>query len=135
MGSQEDFFGGASYPAVKFEKVEDAFRGTIVGTPSVVQRKSLNPPYEMEDQLPINLDDGSGELRTLWVRKSKLSTAIREAYTATGATGLAEGGVLAVQFVSTEPPKVQGHSPAKVFRVKYTAPTASAVASADIFGD
>lgn len=133
--SQSDFFGGASHPAVKFVAVGDAFKGTIVDTPSLVTRPHLTTG-EPEEQLVVNLDDGTGELRTLWVRRSRMSTAIREAYTAAGAKGLETGGVLAIQFSETAAPKTPGHSPAKVYKVKYTAPTSTPAADASsIFDD
>lgn len=133
--SQSDFFGGASHPAVKFESIGAAFKGTIVDTPTLVTRPHLTTG-EPEQQLVVNLDDGSGELRSLWVRKSRMSTAIREAYTEAGAEGLDVGGVLAIAFIETAAPKKPGHSPAKVFRVKYTPPTASVAADASsIFDD
>ena len=119
---------------MKFENVGDQFKGTIVETPTLVTRPHLTTG-EPEDQLVVNLDPGDGELRTLWVRRSRMSTAIREAYTAAGVKGLEAGGVLAIQFSETAPPKVPGHSPAKVFRVKYAAPTAPAAQAGDIFED
>ena len=133
--SQEDFFGGASHPAIKFANVGDAFKGTIVDTPTLVTRPHLTTG-EPEQQLVVNLDDGSGDLRSLWVRKSRMSTAIREAYTAAGAKGLEAGGVIAIAFIETTPPKTAGHNPAKVFKVKYVAPTSALVADASsIFDD
>ncbi len=138
MTTQEEFFGGKGYPAVKFESIGDAFKGTVVKS-DIVPRKSLNPPHELEDNLAIVLDPtGAGnedEYRTLWVRRSKLSSAIRDAYTAAGASRLEAGGVLAVKFESTEAPKVQGHSPAKVFRAQYKPPVASTVSTGDIFDE
>lgn len=138
MTTQEEFFGGKGYPAVKFENIGDACRGTVVKA-ELVPRKSLNPPYELEDNLAIVLDpSGAGnedEFRTLWVRRSKLSSAIRDAYQAVGAARLEPGGVLAVKFESTEAPKTVGHSPAKVYRAKYTAPAASTVSAGDVFDD
>lgn len=133
--SQSDFFGGASHPAVKFSNVGDAFKGTIVDTPSLVTRPHLTTG-EPEQQLVVNLDDGTGELKSLWVRKSRMSTAIREAYTAAGVKGLEAGGILTIAFTETAPPKTPGHSPAKVFKVKYAAPTSTPAADASsIFDD
>lgn len=140
MTSQNEFFGGKSRPAVKFDNIGDAFKGVIVGSPEIVPRKSLNPPYELEDNLAITLDPvGNGEdadLRTLWVRRSKLSSTIREAYTVAGAKGLEPGGTLAMLFESVDPPKQPGHNGAKVYKVKYTAPApVSAADASSIFDD
>lgn len=140
MSSQDEFFGSKGYPAVKFTNIGDAFKGVIVGAPDIVTRPNLDKPPVPEDNLVITLDPvGNGEesdLRSLWVRRSKLSSTIREAYTAAGAKGLESGGTLAVLFESVDPPKQPGHNGAKVYKVKYTPPTTSpAVAASDIFDD
>lgn len=140
MAPQDDFFGSKGYPAVKFTDIGDAFKGTITRTPEIVTRPNLDKPPVPEDNLVITLDPvGNGDesdLRSLWVRRSKLSASIREAYTAAGAKGLEPGGVLAVQFESVDPPKQPGHNGAKVYRVKYTPPTSTPAADASsIFDD
>lgn len=119
---------------MKFANIGDAFKGTIVDTPSLVTRPHLTTG-DPEQQLVVNLDDGTGELKSLWVRRSRMSTAIREAYTAVGAKGLEVGGVLAIAFVETSPPKTPGHSPAKVFKVQYKAPTSTPAADASSIFD
>lgn len=136
MSEADDFLAASSrskYPAIKFPNLNDAFKGTIVDTPKVIELPSLNPPHDPEKQLVVNLDPGDGEPQTLWVRKGFLAQAIQDAITESGTAGLAVGGELTVQFNGTKDTgKVQ---PAKLYRAKYTAPAASAVAVGDIFGD
>lgn len=144
MGSQEDFFeeagGGTGYDAVKFKTVNDHVVGTILGEPRSVMRKSLNPPYDLEKQMPVNLDTDGTEAgyRTLWLRKGFLAGAVTEAMTAAGAKKLLPGGKLTVQFIEERPPTQPGHSPAKVFKAKYVPPAESAapaVTESDLFGE
>jgi hypothetical protein len=102
MGSDADQFldkAGAGYPAVKFKEVGDTVRGKILDEPKVLQRPNMNDG-KLEDNLVINMDTTGEEsgYRTLWVKFGFLATAIKEAVRDSGATGLAPGGELAVQF-------------------------------------
>lgn len=133
MTSQEEFLsGGTSYPAIKPEKIGDVISGTIIGTPTPIQRPALNPPHELEWQLPINLNV-NGEDRTLWVPKSQLSSAIGEACTTAGVAGVAEGGVLSIKLVEQRPTKFP--KPQNIFKAKYEPPAAPTVSVGDVFGD
>lgn len=120
-GSQEDFFGGSSYPALSFKTMGDGYKGTLIDNPRPIERPNLTDG-SLEWQLPINLEV-DGENRTLWVRAgTRLSSEIRKAYTDAGVPGLAKGGTLTVAWIDTAAPKNPAHSPAKVYRAKYVPP-------------
>lgn len=133
MTSQQDFLkGGTSYPAIKPETIGEVITGTIAGTPEPIQRPALNPPHELEWQLPINLKVND-EDRTLWVPKSQLSSAIGEACRKAGVDGVADGGILKVKLIEQRPTKFP--KPQNIYAAAYTPPAAPTVAMSDVFGD
>lgn len=133
MSNQDEFFqGGSSHPAIKCKDVGDVVSGTILEAPVPVEREDLNDASKKVWQLPVNLDV-NGEPRTLWVPQSQLSTAIKEAYVAAGAKGLAEGGQLSVKLIEQRPPKRPGWNPQNVFKAKYVPPAAPTVSMDDVF--
>lgn len=135
MGGDADTFlknAGAGYPAVKFAEVGDTVRGKILDDPKVISRPNLNDG-KPEDNLVINLDTTGNEdgYRTLWVRFGALATAIKEAVREAGASGIAEGGELAVKF--TELRDTGKPQPAKIYKAKYEPPVSSGVDVDEIF--
>ncbi len=120
---------GDSYPAFKFTSVGDTVSGTILGDPKPVTRPSLNDGTP-EQQLPINIETADGP-KTVWVRKGFMAGAISDAVKAAGATGLRDGGKLAVKF--TELRDTGKPQPAKVFSAKYEAPASAGANLDDIF--
>jgi hypothetical protein len=126
-----DAFGGNSYPAIKWADIGqgNVVTGTIIDIPSKPVQDKLNPD---KSSVPIGLEVG-GEKRTLWVgTDSNLGGAIKAACVEAKATTLQIGAMIHVKWDSNEPPKQPGHSPMRVFKVKYEAP-ASGVAVDDVF--
>lgn len=131
--------GGESFPSVSFPTIGNLIVGKIVGVPRVVP--TTNDKGEREDKLVIDLvaQEGTtapsgplhalvpivtGETYALWVKRGALAGAIQAAITEAGATGLQEGGTLAVQYTGDGERK-PGKNPPKLYAAQYKAPVAS----------
>lgn len=121
------------HPPAKFREHGDKVAGTIASEPRVVEVDDLNNRGEKVSKLVIEIDTGQpydgddaelhgDTIRTLWVNKGRMATAISQAVKAAGAKQLEEGGKLAVQYVGDGTPSQKGYNPPKEYAAKYEAP-------------
>jgi len=128
----DDPFSGEMVPSLSFR---DAPQGTrYVGT--IVKRARLQQQRDFESGQPAHWDDGNpkmaavieldinGEVFGLWAPKpSAMFAALVQAQRDANAGTMVEGGVLAVEFIGTEPnrknPKLNAQ---KLYRCQYTPP-------------
>lgn len=136
MSDVTDFLSSSDYekhPPAAFEEIGDKVTGTIVGEPRVKEMDDIFNPGEKVTKLIIELDTGvpyDGEdqalhgdtVRTVWVNKGKMASAINQAVKAAGANKLEEGGKLAVQYVGNGTASQRGWKPPKEYAAKYEAP-------------
>lgn len=125
--------GGSGNPAVKFPTIGSSIKGVIVGTPRVVTTPSLDTG-EPEKKLVIELCDDNGELWALWVKAGWMATAVRDAVTKAGATGLLEGGTLVVKYSADGEQKKAGLNPPKIYEAAYKPPAPTGVNVDDLLG-
>jgi hypothetical protein len=135
-------------PGVKWMKVGDEVRGTIISEPRVVETQSLKAGGGMEAKLVLEVrtevdtritdstnDDGfrivNGEDVAVWVRKGWMAGAVRDAVRAAEATSIEEGGKLSLKLVELRKPTTPGYSPTQIFEAKYKAPEKPAGVSLD----
>lgn len=122
--------GGTGNPGANFRAIGATVKGTIEGTPRQVTTEfgdrlvidlialegctaTMGP-----DDAPINAGDGV----TLWIKPGAMATAIRTAISTADATGLAEGGTLAVQYEKDGERSKPSYNPPKLYRASYAAP-------------
>ncbi|MEV7875177.1 hypothetical protein [Microbacterium sp. NPDC089188] len=74
------------------------------------------------DQRADASDDGE---RTLYVASKNMKRAIGEAIRAAGASDIAPGGTLTVQYLGNDPASKNPANPAKMYAATYTAPTSA----------
>lgn len=146
MTDAEKFLQGSGAKSATFPEIGATVTGTVIDEPIVQQQKDIstgNPKFWADGnpamQLVIkvqtderdpddNEDDGT---RAIYV-KGQLKTAIADACRKAGVKLPADGGTLAVKFVSEEPASTKGFNPKKIYAARYTAPPAKATA-ADAF--
>jgi hypothetical protein len=132
----EDFLTGGGVRSAKFENIGDMVKGVICEEPVMRDQTDIktgevkrfpdgNPMKQVvltiiTDPL-LHEDDDDDGLRRIYV-KSKMTEAMRSALKKAGVRGPAEGGKIAVKFVSEIPPQKRGHSPTKVYQVWYEDP-------------
>lgn len=131
--------GGDNNPSVSFPKVGDVFVGKIVGTPrvaivpndkggseekliidAIALEGTTAPSGPLHALAPITI----GETYALWVKRGNIAGAIQKAVSEAGATGLQEGGTIAVQYTGDGERK-PGKNPPKLYAATYKAPVAS----------
>lgn len=131
MTDVSDFLASSAgdlHPGFKFESVGDTIKGTICEPPRVVETNNLSSG-QPEKKLVLAVQTESGDIWSVWVRRGFMAKAVNEAIEAAGATGLAEGGTIAVKFA--EERDTGKPSKAKVFVAKYTPPPAPTVSVDD----
>lgn len=129
---------GSSYPAVAFETVGAVIAGKIIETPRVVDSEfdgkstqSLVVAVEATEGTTIRsgkadsrVDTAVGDKVSIWIKAGAMATAVQKALSAASATGLQEGGTLAVQYTGDGERK-PGKNPPKLYAAQYKAPVAS----------
>ena len=151
--STSDFLAGGSgsgLPGVKWMRVGDEVRGTIITEPRVVETPSLKPGGGLEPKLVVEVrtevdtrisdrdnEEGfrivNGEDVAVWVRKGWMAGAVRDAVRAAGATSVEEGGKLSLKLIELRKPTTPGYSPTQIFEAKYKAPEKPAGVDIDDF--
>ncbi len=121
---------GDLHPAFKFSAVGDTVKGVICEPPKVVETPNLNNG-NLEKKLVLAVKGEDGNTWAVWVRKGFLARAVNDAIEAAGATGIAEGGTIAIKY--SEDRDTGKPQPAKVFLAKYTPPAPSTVSVNDVF--
>lgn len=118
-----------SHPGFKFNEVGQTCKGTIIGTPRVVETDDLSGGRSKKLVLDVQTADGTF---SLWLPANKsITKAVAAAVKEAGATGVAEGGKIAVKFTGEGTPPKPGYNAPKLFSAKYEAP-ANAVAMDDL---
>lgn len=125
--------GGGGYPSAKFANVGDSVKGVIVGTPRVVTTPNIQSG-DPEKKLVIEMCTDDGEMVALWVKAGWMATAVRDAVTKSGATGLLEGGTLVVKYSADGEQKKAGFNPPKIYEAAYKPPAPSGVNVDDLLG-
>lgn len=125
--------GGSGHPGVNFHDVGATVKGVIEGTPRQVGT-------EFGDRLVIDLIavDGctatkgenadpihTGDGVTVWVKPGAMASALRSALTEASASGLQEGGTLAIQYERDGEKKKASWNAPKLYKAAYKAPVAS----------
>jgi hypothetical protein len=132
--------GGSGYPGVGFPTIGATVKGTIEGTPRAVET-------EFGDRLAIDLialdgctavagENGDpiseGDGVTVWLKPGAMAAAVKSAIGEAGATGLQEGGVLAVQYERDGEKKKASWNAPKLYRASYKAPAPSVPVGGDL---
>ena len=119
----DDFMGGTSLPAYKFEAVGDTAVGIVDKIDKLEDRDpATGQPKRWPDGNPMYVyvfelrDPATGEAQSLWVR-GHMVKAIREAVKEAG-HGTPMGLLLKVRFDSLGEPKAKGFNPPKLYKVK-----------------
>ena len=132
--------GGSGNPGVYFGQLGDKVVGTIAEPPRQVET-------QFGDRLVIELvaNDGStaskgkkggdgtiaaGDEVTLWLKPGAMAAAVRDAIGKAEASGLSEGGTLAVQFSDTR--DTGKAEPVKLYTAQYKAPVAAVPVTDDL---
>lgn len=142
--SPEGFFGAGGAPSFKFAKPGDTVAGKITDL-KVVQQTKYNPNGGAGDplswpngdpmmQLNITLqtelrdpsiEDDDGK-RRVYVQGKRLRNAVQDAFRAVGAPYLEIGGSYTQTFTGYDPESKNPDNPAKLYKVTYLRPNASA---------
>ncbi len=130
---------GGGGRSAKFENKGDKVEGTIMrvdtrqrtemGSNALMTWPDGNPKMQLVIQLLTEQqeDEEDDGMRNLYVPiPSQMQKAIADAIRGTGARGMGEGALLAIQFHDTKPPATKGYSPQKLYRARYEPPTVSA---------
>lgn len=130
--------GGGGAPGFKFPEIGTVAKGTVVSFEAQQQTdfatgepktyRDGNPMMQVvvtmqTDERDPDVEDDDGK-RRLFIR-GQMRQAVGEAIRAAGAKGLAQGGVLAVQYVADKPSETRGFNPAKQYRAQYQPPSAA----------
>ena len=141
----------------KPENIGDQIRGTILNIKRVQQTNfTTGEPLEWDDGSPrmqtvvelqtdetVNGDDDG--VRSIWLKGGKNyeaaegegksgEVALAEAAKKAGVSSIDEHAVLQVAMTGRSKPTTRGYQPAKLYTMKYTAPTAS-VSADDLWDD
>ena len=107
-------------PGFKFTDPGDTCKGTVAGTPRVVDNEDLNGRPQRSLVLDVDTEDGTF---ALWLPSGKgITRAVAKAVKDAGATALIEGGKLAVKYTGDGEPSKPGFNPPKLFESRYEAP-------------
>ena len=131
---------GDIYPSMKFQKLNDFVKGTIIET-RLDQRESRFHPGEIETSLLVSLevDKGRGvvgvkadddraqeqpvdkqERVTVWIKRGFMAAAVSQAVREAGDKTLVEGGIFTLAFI--EEKDTGKGNPAKVYKASYAPP-------------
>lgn len=125
--------GSSGYPGVSFHEIGATVKGVIEGVPRPVET-------EFGERLVIDLAavDGctavkgeqhepiaAGDQVTVWLKPGAMAAAVKSALTESGASGLEEGGTLAIQYERDGEKKKASWNAPKLYRASYRAPVAS----------
>lgn len=141
-----DFLLAGGVPAAKFDNLNDIVKGNVVDS-AVSQQTDFatkkpkfyddgNPMMQavitlQTDERDPSVEDDDGR-RKVYV-KGQMTQALRDALRASGPnTKLEIGGVLAVQFIESEP-SGKGN-PKKIYRAQYRPPAPGTDAANDLLG-
>lgn len=128
----------SSSKGVKFDAVGATVTGVVQSAPRERQQTKFGtqepdfwPNGDPKMQILVDLktdqradasDDGE---RTLYVASKNMKRAIGEAIRAAGASDIAPGGTLTVQYLGNDPASKNPANPAKMYAATYTAPTSA----------
>jgi hypothetical protein len=140
MSEQSSWFkksAGKFCPSVTFEEIGATIVGTIIDEPRII---TTNDDGKDVENLIVNLeamhgtkirsgkkgervDVMPGDQVSVWLKPGQIARAVAEALSVAKADGLAEGGVLAIQFYAKGPqPKDPKLSPPNLYNCEYKAP-------------
>lgn len=144
MSDQSSWFkksAGASHPAVAFEAHGATIVGRIIDEPRVITTKDdfgndvENLVVNLEAAAGTNIRSGKkaerqdvmvGDKVALWLKPGQIARAVQEAIRTAGADGLANGGLLAVQYYADGPaPTDPRKSAPKLYTGQYQPPVAT----------
>ena len=140
-----DLMMGGGAKSAKFDKIGAKVSGVIEGTPQPRQRRDI------KDGKPLTWNDGSPQMHVVVILKteakddgdddgrralfvkipSDMQKAIAKAVKEAGASGLQNGGKLAVKYIKDGEQKTKGFNAPKMYAAKYEAPDPLAVAAAE----
>lgn len=131
-----DYLSRSGAPAFKFENIGDTARGKVVaaekrqqtdyGTGAPKFYDNGDPMWEVVITVDTGVDDGNGETGRRVFARGALLKAIREALR-DAAAKLEVGGELVVRYTEDGEPSKKGFNAPKLFKAKYTPPTAQPV--------
>lgn len=150
MSDQSSWFkhsAGKTYPSVAFENIGAVIVGQITDEPRVV---TVDDKGEKVDNLVINVVALQGtsiragkaaerqavtpnDVVSIWLKPGNIARAVFEAIKTAGATGLAEGGTIAVQYYADGDAK-PGKSAPKLYNAQYQPPVATVALGANLIG-
>ena len=143
-GNANSFLMGRKTPSAKFPTKGTQVSGTITEEPVMQEQRDLdgrvrtwddgNPMMQMKvvlstEEHDSGLEDDNGD-RALYV-KGKMKTAVADAVRAAGASGLAVGGTLTVEYIGDGEPSGKGRNAPKLYRATYQPPAAKEVPVSD----
>ena len=151
MSDQSSWFkhsAGKTYPSVAFEQHGAVIVGQITDEPRVVTTK--DDFGNDVDNLVINVVARAGtniragkvaerqavtpnDVVSIWLKPGNIARAVFEAIKTAGATGLAEGGTIAVQYYA-EGKAQPGLSAPKLYNAQYQPPVATVALGANLIG-
>ena len=128
--------GGSGNPAVAFEEIGATIVGCIVDEPRVVEsefegKTSESLVIDLEALAGTSIRAGKVDEReavqpgatvAVWIKAGAMARAVMEACRKAGTDGVAEGGVLALQYTANGERK-PGKNPPKLYAAEYQAPT------------
>lgn len=117
--------------AFKFPTIGTTAKGTIVTKPGLVDGTDLNTKMPTKT-LVIELETEDGEVKSLWVKKGSMASAIISAVTDAGVNNLAVGGTLAVVYEADGVQKNPAFDAPKLYRAQYKPPVAAGKTISDL---
>ena len=117
---------GSNYPAFTWPTVGTTVKGKIISTPKPVNTTDMNTGAATTT-LVIEMETEDGNVGTLWVKPGSMTSALLKAVTEAGVDGLAEGGTLAVAYVSDGEQKKAGFNKPKIYEAAYAPPAPATV--------
>lgn len=132
--------GGSGYPGVGFPTVGATVKGTIEGEPRPITTEFGDrlvidliaaagcTAVKGDQNEPINEGDGV----TVFLKPGSMASAVKSALGDAGATGLQEGGVLAVQYERDGEKKKASWNAPKLYRASYKPPVPAVAISDDL---
>jgi hypothetical protein len=140
--------GGSGNPAVAFETIGATIVVKITDEPRVVESEFEGKASESlvvdGTSMPgTNIRAGKVDERdtvavgsdvSIWIKGGAMARAVMEACRKAGTEGLAEGGILAIQY-SADGPRKPGKNPPKLYAAEYSAPTPVVALGGSLLGN
>jgi hypothetical protein len=139
--------GGSGNPAVAFEAIGATIVGRITDEPRVVEsefegKTSESLVIDLEVMPGTNIRAGKVDERdvvqpgatvSVWLKAGAMARAVMEACRKAGTEGLAEGGILALQYTANGERK-PGKNPPKLYAAEYQKPTPVVAVGGSLLG-